>query len=290
MKTVHKHKYMFLTLSFISLIHILLFFTVFKVYNFRIIDYKQLTSILSIISHFSILLFFILLCLNVDRSKEIYKKVKLDKLILTVGLFIITAYGYRYLFEEALSTNLFSVIYNVICYIIIILEIMLINYKDKIFNFKINKKEFLKYSLILIIMAFFIRIYNFYFAYNLVINNISNFKIIYYPWCMLWIINTFLTATVEELIFRGLIQTYLIEKFDLFKAIFIQGIIFGLPHILNLDFSQVNLSYIIIIFYDGFFLGSLFGIVYHRTKSLLYPIILHAFVNLFTGYFLYIIF
>ncbi len=73
----------------------------------------------------------------------------------------------------------------------------------------------------------------------------------------------------EEIIFRGIIQKGLINKgVKPWKAILIAAIVFGLVHGNPWQFVGAVL------------LGSVLGLVYYKTKSLLLPILLHAFNNL----------
>ena len=73
----------------------------------------------------------------------------------------------------------------------------------------------------------------------------------------------------EEIIFRGIIQKGLINNgIKPVKAIWISAILFGLVHGNPWQFVGAVL------------LGYVLGIVYEKTKSLLLPILLHAFNNL----------
>ena len=73
----------------------------------------------------------------------------------------------------------------------------------------------------------------------------------------------------EEIIFRGIIQKGLINKgVKPWKAILSAAIVFGLVHGNPWQFVGAVL------------LGSVLGLVYYKTKSLLLPILLHAFNNL----------
>lgn len=73
----------------------------------------------------------------------------------------------------------------------------------------------------------------------------------------------------EEIIFRGIIQKGLINKgVKPWKAILFAAIVFGLVHGNPWQFVGAVL------------LGSVLGIVYEKTKSLLLPILLHGFNNL----------
>lgn len=72
----------------------------------------------------------------------------------------------------------------------------------------------------------------------------------------------------EEILFRGIIlRGMLNSKLSPILAIVISGLIFGMAHLNPWQFVGAGL------------LGSIFGYVYYRTKSLLLPIILHALNN-----------
>lgn len=73
----------------------------------------------------------------------------------------------------------------------------------------------------------------------------------------------------EEIIFRGIIQKGLINNgVEPWKAIFVASVIFGLVHGNPWQFVGAVL------------LGCVLGLVYYKTKSLLLPMLLHAFNNL----------
>lgn len=73
----------------------------------------------------------------------------------------------------------------------------------------------------------------------------------------------------EEIVFRGIIQKGLINKgMKPFAAIFLSSVIFGLVH--GNPWQLVG----------AVLLGGVLGLVYYKTKSLLLPILLHAFNNL----------
>ena len=73
----------------------------------------------------------------------------------------------------------------------------------------------------------------------------------------------------EEIVFRGIIQKGLINKgMNPATAIIMSSVVFGLVHANPWQFVGAVL------------LGSVLGFVYYKTKSLLLPILLHAFNNL----------
>ncbi|PKF75006.1 CPBP family intramembrane glutamic endopeptidase [Chryseobacterium sp. PMSZPI] len=83
------------------------------------------------------------------------------------------------------------------------------------------------------------------------------------------IMTVILAPIFEEIIFRGIIQKGLINKgVEPWKGILYASIIFGVVHGNPWQFISAVM------------LGCVLGLVYHKTKSLLMPILLHAFNNL----------
>ncbi|CAH0156990.1 CPBP family intramembrane glutamic endopeptidase [Chryseobacterium sp. Bi04] len=83
------------------------------------------------------------------------------------------------------------------------------------------------------------------------------------------IMTVMLAPIFEEIIFRGIIQKGLINKgVKPWKAIVYASIIFGVVHGNPWQFISAVI------------LGCILGLVYHKTKTLLLPILLHAFNNL----------
>lgn len=80
----------------------------------------------------------------------------------------------------------------------------------------------------------------------------------------------------EEIVFRGIIQKGLINKgVNPWKAIGISAVVFGLVHGNPWQFVGAVL------------LGGVLGFVYYKTKSLLLPILLHAFNNLVSSFLIF---
>lgn len=80
----------------------------------------------------------------------------------------------------------------------------------------------------------------------------------------------------EEIVFRGIIQKGLLNKgVKPWKAILISAVVFGLVHGNPWQFVGAVL------------LGSVLGLVYYKTKSLLLSILLHAFNNLISSLLIY---
>lgn len=83
------------------------------------------------------------------------------------------------------------------------------------------------------------------------------------------IMTVILAPIFEEIIFRGIIQKGLVNKgIKPWKAIVCASIIFGVVHGNPWQFISAVM------------LGCILGLVYHKTKTLLLPILLHAFNNL----------
>ncbi|MGC4130366.1 MAG: type II CAAX endopeptidase family protein [Bergeyella sp.] len=85
---------------------------------------------------------------------------------------------------------------------------------------------------------------------------------------MMVIMAVIMAPIFEEIVFRGIIQKGLINKgIKPMTAIWISAVVFGLIHGNPWQFAGAVL------------LGFVLGLVYHKTKSLLMPILLHAFNN-----------
>lgn len=85
-------------------------------------------------------------------------------------------------------------------------------------------------------------------------------------------------AFSEELIFRGIIQSFLQTHLtNIYLAILLSSIIFGVAHLLNgaknLKLLNWNYKMMTLTFFAGLFLGSLFTL----NESLLFPSLLHLF-------------
>ena len=69
----------------------------------------------------------------------------------------------------------------------------------------------------------------------------------------------------EELLLRGVVQTWLVTQLNPWLGIFIASFVFGLMHYLSLAYIAIT-----------FFIGALFGVLYYLTDSLLLVMIAHA--------------
>jgi len=89
------------------------------------------------------------------------------------------------------------------------------------------------------------------------------------------IIPTIIVAPLaEELIFRNGIQEILAKKFNPFFAILFASVLFGLDHVLPLNFDWLLLV-------NHSISGLILGYVYHFSKSIIVPIFVHFLFNLF---------
>lgn len=85
-------------------------------------------------------------------------------------------------------------------------------------------------------------------------------------WVMLFAV-IFVAPIGEELLFRGLIQSYGLKNFAPGVAIFLQGLIFGLYHGNIIQGIYACL------------MGVVLGLVAYKLKSIIYPMILHISIN-----------
>lgn len=77
-----------------------------------------------------------------------------------------------------------------------------------------------------------------------------------------------LAPVLEEILFRGIIMKALLNRgLHPYRSILISAFIFGLMHIYPWQFL------------GAFLIGLVLGLVYYKTKSLLLPILMHAFNN-----------
>lgn len=78
---------------------------------------------------------------------------------------------------------------------------------------------------------------------------------------------------LEELFYRKLIFSSLLEKLGVYISIIISSLLFSIGH---LDFNN---SIIFFIF------GMILGVTYWKTRNLYYPILIHIFINAITLFF-----
>ena len=86
----------------------------------------------------------------------------------------------------------------------------------------------------------------------------------------------------EEAVFRGIVLTVFLGRYSERKAIIFSALGFGLMHLLNLA-SGRELVWVLGQVVWAFILGLFYGYVFVRTRSLLPPMIVHYFGNVFIG-------
>ena len=86
----------------------------------------------------------------------------------------------------------------------------------------------------------------------------------------------------EEMAFRGIVLTTFLNKYSERKAIIFSSLGFGLMHILNLAMGR-ELVWVLGQIVWAFLIGLFYGYVFHRTRSLLPPMIVHYLGNAFIG-------
>lgn len=108
----------------------------------------------------------------------------------------------------------------------------------------------------------------------------GNAKIIYYDAIFLLVINVFLTAIIEETIFRLMLNAFLkehLKKDSLILRIVIMAVIFSLCHFLNY-FPHLNFAALYQVCYT-FLFGVMISYLYERTHNLCLCFITHAVYN-----------
>lgn len=86
--------------------------------------------------------------------------------------------------------------------------------------------------------------------------------------CILFI----LVAFIEEMLFRGYIQHYLMQSMNKYVALVVSSIIFASVHLFNPNTSVIGIL-------NVFSCGLIMGITYLRTQSLWFPIAVHFWWN-----------
>jgi len=97
----------------------------------------------------------------------------------------------------------------------------------------------------------------------------------------LFLIKSITVGILEEVVFRGLIQSKIIESYEgqkngIIKGVLISAFLFGIAHLVNIGQDYISIDGIIRQIFAAFCLGSLFGVILLRTKNV-YPIIITHF-------------
>lgn len=86
---------------------------------------------------------------------------------------------------------------------------------------------------------------------------------------------------VEEILFRGIIQRRFMKQYSVFNSILFSSILFALFHGQIFRYPEYFIGYL--------FAGIILGLVYYKTKSIFYPLIMHLIHNLLPAVF-YVVF
>lgn len=91
----------------------------------------------------------------------------------------------------------------------------------------------------------------------------------------LGIASALVVAPLEELLFRGIIHQHFTKTFSTPTAVFLTSVLFALPHVGSITNSPGQMTTLVVLFV----LGVVLTVVYERTQSLRYPILMHAVYN-----------
>lgn len=144
-------------------------------------------------------------------------------------------------------------------------------------RFKLNKKDYLVCSLIMI--SYMLITYG-WFDYILFAIPTTNFdSIIEYinsiPVVVLLIESCIIAPVFEELLYRGILLNGLLNKYSYKKAIIYSALIFGIAH-LNLP-QGIN----------AFFLALILGVIFYYTRSIYLCMVMHAVNNIIVNFIVY---
>lgn len=90
---------------------------------------------------------------------------------------------------------------------------------------------------------------------------------------------TIISGIFEEIIFRGIILTLLLNHYSERKSILLSAVVFSCIHALNVLNPQLNVFWVFsqVIWSLGF--GIMYGYIFVKTKSIIPLILLHYFIN-----------
>lgn len=92
------------------------------------------------------------------------------------------------------------------------------------------------------------------------------------------IVDAIFVSIIEETLFRSLLFNEFLKYNNLTKSIIFQALIFGSVHLLNIT-SLGSIPMILVQVLYTAFLGIILGIIYYRTKNIVYPIMFHFLFN-----------
>ena len=100
-------------------------------------------------------------------------------------------------------------------------------------------------------------------------------------WLFMWLPYFLISASFEEIIVRGYIQTRFVARFGPLKGLTITAMFFTLSHfpVAYLNWGVGDAAGALIYILPLFTAGMLFGYIYHKTQNVVPGIILHSFYN-----------
>lgn len=103
----------------------------------------------------------------------------------------------------------------------------------------------------------------------------------------LFLLKSLTVGILEEIVFRGVIQSIIVQKFEnqkknVFGGVIIASLIFGIAHLINIGNDGYTVKGVISQVFAATCLGSLFGAILLRTKNV-YPIMfVHFLISFFS--------
>ena len=86
---------------------------------------------------------------------------------------------------------------------------------------------------------------------------------------------------VEEILFRGILLGYLEKKYGLVSALIISSLLFGVPHLLNIDVFSISLIIQVTVFITLY--GIIMSMIVYYTDNIWNSISIHIFWNVITS-------
>lgn len=212
---------------------------------------------------------------------EIIKKENiLRNIIITLGLTILPLQVLMLFIKNADELYYQSIVF-IIVLLLSVLAIKIIG-KPRDLTLKLrNIKMFFTKGWYIIVASFIFAILNF--------MSIDFFNITSISQILFFFINVILGVIFEELVFRGIIQNIIVEKYEVYKksvwnGIIISSLIFAVIHLLNLIGQPYFILGTITQVIYTFCLGMLLGVVYYFSKNIWSVILLHFIFNVLGSY------
>lgn len=204
----------------------------------------------------------------------------LRNIIITLGLTILPLQVLMFFIKNADELYYQSIVF-IIVLLLAVIAIKIVG-KPKDLTFKLNNiKMFFTKGWYIIVASFIFAILNF---MSIDFSNIPSISQI-----LFFFINIILGVIFEELVFRGIIQNIIVEKYEVYKksvwkGIIISSLIFAFMHLLNLIGQPYFILGTITQVIYTFCLGVLLGVVYYFSKNIWGVIFLHFIFNVLGSY------